>query len=344
MEKPEIRLAVVGAGSWARRIHYPTLQHLRERPGNDYTLTLHGVCSLDIEASRELASEYGFTRVYANLGELSSDPSVDAVAIIVPSHQLLEVIRSLQGLRAPVLMEKPPGGSPAEAEAIARLLHVPHVVAFNRRYAPMNARFKELVEAMEHRFFAEGRLYRHGRSEPGFVRETGVHLLSLMTWCFGPIASARTTRLPNPQAPTHNWIVEVLFESGMPGRLHIFPCSGMHAEQIEVHSPMQSLVLEGPEIHVPRGRIHVHKKRPGAGSVQVRHEAGFRIIPGPVESSTILDGPGISPLITCGFVPEYEEFLSLAIGKSISRSTVEGAIEMMRLAEAIEAGVDYRRS
>lgn len=302
------------------------------------TLCLRGICSLDTEAARRIAADYGFERVYPDLAALVADPEVDAVAVIVGPGPLASVIEPLLAKNVPILTEKPPGPTSEVTERLAQRTTVPHIVAFNRRFAPMNVRFKQRAGAVAKPFFVEGRFYRHNRVEAGFVRETGIHLLNLMTFCFGPVARLHARALPHPSAPTSNWIAELEFASGLAGRIQIFPSSGRHSEEIELHSETETLTLRAAEPRVPIGRVRVTRApsppKPGAPAAATK----------PNVTELFEDAPGTPSLLSCGFVAEYEELLALARGAGTSRSTFASSVETMRLAEAIERGGEYLRS
>ncbi len=330
------RLAVIGTGAWAQHIHYPAITYLQQHPPAGVELRLRGVCSLDPDTAQRIADQYGFERVYADLDALVADPEVDAVAVIVGPGPLPQVLDRLAPKGVPILTEKPPGPNSHVTEQLARTITVPHVVAFNRRFAPMNVRFKACVAAMTEPFFVEARFCRHGRLQSDFVRETGIHLLNFLMDCLGPIARARTSRLPHPTAATFNWVVDVAFASGLPGRLQIFPSSGRHTEEIDVHGLSETVSLRAAEPRVPRGHVKVTRVPavpPPGSNVKIR----------PNVTEWFTDEPGTSHLLSCGFVAEYEELIAIARGVRESRSTLATSIETMRLAEAIEAGRDYVR-
>mgnify|MGYP000927159436 CR=1 FL=1 len=340
-----LRIAVVGTGVWAQKIHYPTLAHLRGRP-----FSLHGICSLDQAAARELATRYSFSRVYRDLEELVADKDVDAVAVIVMPRALPAVLARLQTMGVPLLTEKPPGADSIQAAELARTITVPHVVSFNRRYVPLVARLREEVGKLDAPFFAEGRFYRHGRLDPDFIRGTGIHLINTMQHVFGAVVLASTVRRPHPSAATSNWLTEAEFASGLHARLHFLPCTGRQVEQIEVHSAGRSLELEIPTIGDPRGVLRVFNTDESPSSTEPTDPAalppvgsarGYQALFNATHQSVETPAPHEEPLRTCGFVPAYEELASLLNGGK-SRSTFHDSVATMRLADAIEDATEYR--
>ncbi|HTO02910.1 MAG TPA: Gfo/Idh/MocA family oxidoreductase [Opitutus sp.] len=341
-----IRIAVVGTGVWAQKIHYPTLAHLREQP-----FALHGICSLDQPIARELADRYGFARVYRDLDELIADREIEAVAVIVMPRALPALLQRLQAMGVPLLTEKPPGADSTQAAELVRMITVPHVVAFNRRFVPLVTRLRDEVRLLDAPSLAEGRFYRHGRLDPDFIRGTGIHLINAMEFVFGPMVRARTVRLRHPSAPTWSWLTEAEFSSGLTARLHFLPCTGMQVEQIEVHSAARSLLLEIPAIGEPSGALRIFTTKDGDAAAPVDPAAlppvgsanGYQTLFNSTERTMETPPAGEEPLRTCGFVGAYEELAAVVRGGA-SRSTFHDALATMRVADAIEDAVDFHAS
>jgi predicted dehydrogenase len=339
----EPRLAVVGTGVWAQKIHYPTIAQLRGR-----TFALHGICSLDQDAARQLARHYGFSRVYRDAGELIADRTVDAIAVIVMPRALPELLPRLQARGVPLLTEKPPGADSIQAAELARAITVPHVVSFNRRFVSLVTRLREEVRKLDAPVFAEARFYRHGRLDPDFIRGTGIHMINTMEYVFGPVARAATQRRPHPGAPTSNWLTELEFASGLAARLHFLPCTGMQVEQIEVHSAGRSLVLDIPAIGDPRGALTSFVTDDGpavaAGTPgelpPVGSGGGYQALFNATRQTVEAPPADENPLRTCGFAGAYEELAAVVRGGA-SRSTFRDSLATMRLADAIEDGVAF---
>jgi predicted dehydrogenase len=344
-----LRLAVVGTGAWAQKVHYPTLAALA-RPGSGApVVALQGICSLDQVAAREIADRHGFARVYGDLNELVADREVDAIAAIVMPGLLPELLARLQRRGVPLLTEKPPGTDSAQATLLAATIRVPHVVSFNRRFAPLVARLRAEVAQLDGPVLVEGRFHRHGRLDPDFIRGTGIHLINTLEFVCGPVTRARTTRWPHPRAATSGWVSDFEFASGVPGRIQFLPCTGMQSEHIVVHSATRSLALELPAIGQPRGRLDIFETRDSAAAASARpgelppcgSVGGYATLFAETTVETIADDPASTPWQTCGFAGAYEHLAAVAAGAP-SLSTLSGSISTMRLAECIEAGIDYR--
>jgi predicted dehydrogenase len=311
-----INLAFVGTGPWARRQHFPALSHLVETLPYEagITLNLRGIASLELEDARAVAAEVGFEVVYPHVNALLDDPDIDAIAVAVPPAAAKPVLEQVIARQVPLFSEKPPGISLAEAEALAALVQVPNLLAFNRRFAPLNNTFKEIVADMEGVYFVEGHFLRHRRLDPAFMIGTGIHWINFMIYCFGEIQASTVERFPNPQEECWNRVAQLTFPGDVRGLLKVFPCSGTTAEQLEVHSSGQSVYLDGPLGSNP-GRIIVTRG----------------------EAQEVIEQEVARPeFVRIGILGEYREFFTRTCAGLPTRSTFQNAVNTMRVAEALE--------
>ncbi|HOU13016.1 MAG TPA: Gfo/Idh/MocA family oxidoreductase [Anaerolineae bacterium] len=318
MNSPTINLAFIGSGHWARKHHFPALDYLRTHASGRFDLHLRGIYSLDQAGAADVAAQYGFARVYDSLDALLADRAINAAAVAVPPEAVAGVLEQVATLRVPVFSEKPPGISAAQAQRLSEIITVPNVLAFNRRYAPLNNIFKDVVAQMADIYFVEGHFFRHHRLDDMFIIGTGIHWINLMTYLFGDIAHVSVDRFRNPQNETWVRIAQVVFAGGFKGALKFFPCSGSQVERIEVHSNTQSAYLDGPL-----------GDNPGAIVIEAANER--RVI----QPEALATAPEI---VRIGIVGEYEEFFTLVCDGTPSRSIFQNAVNAMRVAEAIEYG------
>src|SRR5262249_5370678 len=107
-----LRIAVVGAGSFARGTHLPNLKRL----ASDYQL--QAVMSRTAHTAVALAREFGATYATTDYAQVVADPEVDAILVASRHHQHASM--SLEALRAGkhVLVEKPLCLTREELEAL----------------------------------------------------------------------------------------------------------------------------------------------------------------------------------------------------------------------------------
>ncbi|MBN2392006.1 MAG: Gfo/Idh/MocA family oxidoreductase [Anaerolineae bacterium] len=313
-----VNLAFVGSGNWARKHHFPALDYLRTHAADRFDVRLRGIYSLERTEAAAVAERYGFARVYDSLDALVADPEINAVAVAVSPAAAADVLEQVIALRVPIFSEKPPGISTAQARYLSEIITVPNVLAFNRRFAPLNNIFKDIVDKMEHTYFVEGHFLRHNRLDETFVIGTGIHWINFMTYLFGDIIHVSVDRFPNSQSETWMRIAQVIFAGGLKGTLKFFPCTGSQVERIEVHNNVQSAYLDGPLGDNP-GKIVI--------------EAGTeRQV---IQPEALSAAPEI---VRIGIVGEYEVFFETVCDGAPSRSTFQNAVNAMQVAEAIEYG------
>lgn len=321
MSQFKLNLAFVGSGPWARKYHFPALAHLREQSDSTMNLRLRGFYSLDQTEATELTDQYAFEQVYANLDMLMTDPEVNAIAVVINPAALRDVLTLLAPSELPIFSEKPPGISYVEAQALSELITQPNLVAFNRRFIALNRHFKDIVAAMQDVYFVEGHFFRHERDELGHISQTAIHWINLMEFVFGEISHVRTERFNHPTTPTWVTLAHLRFADGLRGLLKILPCTGGQSERLEVHSPNQIAYLTGPF-------------GSNAGQIVLETTEEGHLV------ETVIPGSSKPEIIERGIVPEYEAFFESVRSGRAAESTFQNAVNTMRIAEAIEQGID----
>lgn len=148
----KIRMAVVGAGGFAKGAHLPNLKKL-----SDY-YELRAICSRTGHNAKATAEKFSAHYATTDYDEIINDPDVDAVIIATRHH--LHASMTLQALKAGkhVLVEKPLCLTSEELEDIKAFYEgsqdsslTAHnspllLTGFNRRFSPHIQRIKEIVD------------------------------------------------------------------------------------------------------------------------------------------------------------------------------------------------------
>jgi predicted dehydrogenase len=141
-----LRLALIGAGSFARAAHVPALRSLSER------YAIQAVVSRTGHKAKELAANVGAAYASSDVDAVLADQDVDAVLIATrhDSHARL-ALRALQAGKH-VLVEKPLALEPGELDAIEAFFQgraagaAPLLMTgFNRRFAPCGRALRALI-------------------------------------------------------------------------------------------------------------------------------------------------------------------------------------------------------
>jgi predicted dehydrogenase/threonine dehydrogenase-like Zn-dependent dehydrogenase len=140
----KIRVALVGAGSFAQGMHLPNLMKLAD------TYHLQAVVTRTGTTGRNIGLQFGADYITSDYNDVLQDPDVDMVMICTRHH--LHAWQTIQAIEADkaVFLEKPMALSLDEVEQIETALlknPVPFMVGFNRRFSPAIRRAKEILAA-----------------------------------------------------------------------------------------------------------------------------------------------------------------------------------------------------
>lgn len=193
-----VRVGLIGAGPWARRMHARMLA-----AGPQTTLT--AVWARRPAAAAELAAAYGATP--AGSPEELFD-ACEAVAFAVPpSVQAPLAVAAARAGKA-LLLEKPLAADLASAREVADAVAEAGVVSqmvLTKRYHPSTREFLARARTVEihgarscylHGAFLAGEFATGWRLREGALLDLGPHLLDLLDAAVGPIVSIRSAGDP----------------------------------------------------------------------------------------------------------------------------------------------------
>jgi len=132
------KFAVIGAGIWGKNI-----------VRNFYNLgVLDTVCDMDADNLERVKSDYPEVNLTKDMNDLLNDPTIEAVAVVTPSHTHFKIVEAFLNAGKHVYVEKPISTVAAEAKALMELadekglvLMVGHLLL----YHPVVNRLKQLV-------------------------------------------------------------------------------------------------------------------------------------------------------------------------------------------------------
>jgi len=141
-----IRVAVIGAGSFARAVHLPNIKKLPQQISLKAIADISGVSSS--QAARQFGAEYCTT----DYRQVLADSEVEMV-IIATRHNLHAslAIEALQAGKA-VLLEKPMAVNRGELEELVEVIResrLPFMIGFNRRFSPCAVRAREVLSSTD---------------------------------------------------------------------------------------------------------------------------------------------------------------------------------------------------
>jgi len=316
----ELRLAIIGAGEWVQKYHLPVIRQLSQREH----VEIVGIWNRTSSKAEKLASEFGISKIYRDLQEIVNDQDINCISVAVNRQIVGNVLRTLAVRKLPVLCEKPPGRDGNEARELADLITTSNVVAFNRRYMPLNQRFKEMAGEQEQIQFADCSFYRRGRDVPDFVNETGVHGINLLEYLCGNIVKVTTERWSIPGSNTFNIVAKLQFAGGARGQIRFFPLSGVNLEKIEVTGKgfTASINSAHPLTDTREGIITLTRQEASGDPSVTREKQKDQ-----------------SPLSAGGFEGEYLDFFRSIRDGSETLSNFQNAWRSVMIAEAVQNGL-----
>ena len=242
----QVRVAFIGAGAMAQKVHYPSLAEMDD-------VRIAAVCDLSEERRDVVAQQYGVERTFADYRRMLDETECDAVYCIMPPHQLFDVAVSVLSQGCNLFIEKPPGITSFQARALAERARgggCLSMVGFNRRFAPLHTLARELIAArgpVDHVAvsflkYSEDPYYYGGAID--ILHCDAIHAVDTLRWFGGDVLDlASTVRSVNATfANATNALVT--FVNGATGQLTTHWQTGRRFLGGELHAPGISLWFE----------------------------------------------------------------------------------------------------
>lgn len=168
MEMKQIRMGIVGAGTWGQTHASIYAEHICAIPV--------AICDSREERAREIADKYGIAKVYTDYHSLAADPEVDAVAIVTPDFAHGDIAVAMANAGKDILIEKPIATTREDIERICKAVRENHVrcmVDLHNRWNPPFNTAKQEVES--------GKL---GTPYTGYIRHSDVKWVAtdMLSW------------------------------------------------------------------------------------------------------------------------------------------------------------------
>jgi virulence factor len=234
----KVRVAMVGAGGMANRVHYPSLASFAD-------VKMAGICDLDPARLNATADKYNIEKRYTDYSKMIEETAPDAVYVIGQPHLMYDVwMRCLeQGLN--LYIEKPMGLTIHQARALAYMAEEKGVitqVSFQRRTCPMVVKLREeclkrgpVVHAMCEFYKCAPTPFLGARDH---MLDDGVHAIDTLRWmCGGEVLEVQSLS-KQVLVPDMNFFAAMLrFDSGATGLLVNSWTSGRRIFRVQMHAP-----------------------------------------------------------------------------------------------------------
>lgn len=244
-----LNVALIGGGSHSRENHLPALA--RYAALHPEAIMLAAFCDRNPAVAEAIGRQYGFARTYTDVARMLADEALDACIAITPIDATLAVTRTVLAAGVPLLLEKPPGATVAEAKEIAAL-GGRAMVSVNRRFDPA-LRAADAARAGRPIQIVRASMLRHARTEPDFFTGTAIHAVDAVRFLAGDVASFRAEVRSVDGVRWYRAALE--FTSGAKGSLDVLPTCGAVAETYELLGDGYRILataggIDSGEVHV----------------------------------------------------------------------------------------------
>jgi len=307
---------MVGAGSMANAVHYPSLASFDD-------VSFAGICDLDPDRLSSTADRYRIEARYDDYKRMVEETAPDAVYAIGNPDVMYPVwVWCLEhGLN--LYIEKPMGFTAHQARTLARLAEKRGCitqVSFQRRTCPMVVMLRNECLKRGPITHAVCEFYKCDPvpdiSPRGRIMDDGIHALDTIRWmCGGEVTAIRpiTRRV---LVPDLNFMAVLLeFDSGATGIVACSWSSGRRVFRVQMHAPRICVEAE----HEGKGVLYADGDTQGA-SFDTREVAGSDQLWG-----------------YAGFRDKNREFLDCLRTRSLPGSHFGDAVKTMELADRVLA-------
>jgi predicted dehydrogenase len=311
-----VRVAMIGAGSMANHVHYPSLASFAD-------IEIAAICDLDPVRLRETADRYSVAARYSDYRRMVEEVAPDAVYAIGQPHIMYDVWTWCLRRGLNLFVEKPPGITLHQAQALAHLAAENGCitqVGFQRRTSPLAVRLREECLARGAISYAACRFFKPGPTPYLEARDRmlddGVHAIDTLRWMCGGTVVVIHPVTRRVGAPDVNLIAALLeFDNGATGMLSCHWASGRRIFAVEMHAPgiCAEADLEST------GRVYADGDTSGT-SYDARVVAGSD-----------------APHVYGGFAAKSREFIDAIRGGPPPSSCFADALDTMRVAHRILA-------
>ena len=279
-EPEQVRVAMIGAGGMANRVHYPSLASFDD-------VEIAAICDIDTQRLNATADKYQVERRYTDYRSMVEEIAPDAVYAIGHPNIMFDIWMWCLREGLNLYIEKPMGMTLHQAEMLAHMAEEKGCitqVSFQRRTCPMVVKLREeclkrgpVVHALCKFYKCQIQPYLEARDR---LTDDGVHAVDTLRWmCGGEVTEIRSVvkRVLVPDMNFFGALIE--FDNGATGVMLTSWSSGRRIFSVEMHAPGIWVEAE----HEGKGYLYAdgdtegieYDTREVAGSDELRVFAGF---------------------------------------------------------------------
>ena len=308
----------IGCGIHATENIYPCLRYC--------PVELEAVCAPHEFKAKRNAQWFGAKRIYTDYKEMFDKEKLDAVFVVVNRKLHKEICYSALQKGIPVFVEKPPVNS---LEEIKELIQTSKetgklcFVAFQKRYAPIYQRAKEIMCTAS--FGTPTVQVRYaGRSlgsEEDFLWEVGIHYIDLLRYFLGDVKSIFVEKQTGNGS---TFLMTFRFKNNTIGSLLFTGQIGnQSSERVEIYGREQSIIIDNLR------ELFYYKGKPTKEKFQQKQGAEVWTLNG-----TQVHAENQS-LFLNGYAYEVQDFIASIKENKKPRNRIENCFQNIKILEAL---------
>lgn len=236
--KDRVRIAVIGAGAMANRVHYPSLASFPD-------VDIVAACDIDAPRLRATADRYGIPGRYENYRRMIAETTPDGVYAIGQPHIMYDVWAWCLEHDCNLYIEKPMGLTWHQAQMLAHLAARHGLitqVSHQRRSSPLLAKMRQECLKRGPITHAACEFFKCS-PEPttgprDHMMDDCTHSIDTVRWMCGGEVVGIESHCRRIGVPDINWIGATLhFDNGSVGLLVNSWCSGRRVFRVQMHAP-----------------------------------------------------------------------------------------------------------
>lgn len=334
----KIKIGMIGAGSWANHVHYPSLDALED-------VEIKAICDLDEDRLKSTADRYEVEGRYKDYRAMLEKESLDAVYVIMApipfgryehAEPLIEVVTHCLRTKKDLFVEKPPGTSVEETRKMADEAAengCRTMVGFNRRFIPVANEAKRIAEEAGMITHCVATYNKDQIAQPrvyGLDHLTAdvIHAVDALRWIARGEIRKVASHVDKFYSDTINsFNALVVFENGCIGHLNSCYTGGGRAHMLEMHAKGVSAyvnlpqAIEGQEALILRGNQPYEKAQIIKNKELTRSEEFYRCY---------------------GYYQENRHFIDCVKEDKEPENNLADAVKTMELIDKIKESTIYR--
>ena len=247
MEKEKVRVALIGAGGMANKVHYPSLAEFSD-------VEMVGLSDLVEEKLKATAEKFHIRRTFKDYKKMLDEVEPDAVYTLMPPHHLFDIVIECLNRKLNVFIEKPPGITAEQTRNMARLAEKNGcltMVGFQRRFCPVIVEARKRVEEQGPIIQCAARFMKNTLGAPPYYGGAidiltcdAIHAVDILRWMGGEVKKV-SSDIENFYAEYDNTFNALLkFEGGAVGILLTNWVVGKRILRVEMHAKGISVFAE----------------------------------------------------------------------------------------------------